>query len=92
MTTLHEKQHQVVIHFSRDCRLVRVAAILPEIDANELNSAFASQDFFIFKIGKIGNYANYPGSQICTLLLLRMTLGQPNSDFTLSPPPSDDFF
>ena len=40
---------------------IRVAAILVEIDANELNNAFASQDFFIFKIGKIGNYANYLG-------------------------------
>ena len=27
-----------------------------EIDANELNNVFASQDFIIFKIGKIGNY------------------------------------
>ena len=34
----------------------RVAAILLEIDANELNNAFASQDFSFLKIGKIGNY------------------------------------
>ena len=38
----------------------RLAAILLEIDANELNNVFASQDFIIFKIGKIGNY-------LCTL-------------------------
>ena len=40
----------------------RVAAILLEIDANELNNAFACYDFFIFKIGKIGNYL---GERFC---------------------------
>ena len=39
---------------------IRVAAILLEIHANELNNTFASQDFFIFKIGKIGNYLGEP--------------------------------
>ena len=34
----------------------RAAAILLEIDANELNNVFASRHFVIFKIGKIGNY------------------------------------
>ena len=38
----------------------RVAAILLEIDANELTNAFTSQDFFIFKIGKIGNSLGEP--------------------------------
>ena len=31
-----------------------------EIDANDLNNAFASKDFFIFKIGKIGNFHGEP--------------------------------
>ena len=34
---------------------------MPEIDANDLNNVFASQDLIIFKIGKIGNYAYYLG-------------------------------
>ena len=33
-----------------------MAAILIEIDANELNNMFASRHFIIFKIGKISNY------------------------------------
>ena len=41
--------------------LIRMAAILLETEANDLNNVFASKDFIIFKIGKIGNYANYPG-------------------------------
>ena len=69
-----------------------------EIDANELNSVFASRHFIIFRIGKMGNYPFVTPNDvqaeklaaIRTLLFLRMTLGQPNSDFTLSPPPSDD--
>ena len=35
---------------------ITLAAILLEIDANELNNVFASRHFIIFKIGKIGNY------------------------------------
>ena len=56
----------------------RVAAILLEIDANELNNVFASQDFIIFKIGKIGNYANYR-------YILQMMLSRPNSQAFASP-------
>ena len=44
--------------------LSRVAAILLEIDANELNNVFASRLFITFEIGKIGRY------QISTLLFL----------------------
>ena len=34
----------------------RAAAILLEIDANDLNNVFASWHLIILKIGKIGNY------------------------------------
>ena len=42
----------------------RVAAILLEIDANDLNNVSVSQDLVIFKIVKIGNYANYLGNYL----------------------------
>ena len=35
--------------------ITRVAAILLEIDANELNNVFASRHYIIYKIGKIGD-------------------------------------
>ena len=70
--------------------VTRVAAILLEIDANELNNTFASQDFFIFKIGKIDNYLREPNSHAFV---------SPNDArsakfrfYTQSPPPSDDYF
>ena len=57
------------------------------IDANEINNVFASRHFIVFKIG---DGSEHP------FLLLQMTLGQPNSDFTAapSPPPtpSNDYF
>ena len=50
-----------------------MAAILLEINVNDLNNVVASQDFIIFKIGKIGNYANYLG---CAFSLLQMTFAR----------------
>ena len=35
-----------------------MAAILLEIDANDLNNMFVCRHFIILKIGEIGNYAN----------------------------------
>ena len=37
-------------------RATRVAAILVEIDANDLNNVFVCRHFIILKIGTIGNF------------------------------------
>ena len=78
------------------------------IDANDLNNVFACRHFIMLKIGKIGDYLGCSMDfrsqrsmtaqntlsllQIRTRLFLGMTLGQPNSDFSLSPPPFDDYY